>query len=129
MPPIILVAPAAFKGSFSPRQVADAIVIGVRRAIPEAVVLSCPAADGGDGVVDAVQPAGSLRERVRVTGPLGKPVTAELGWLDAETAIFESASACGLALLSPAERDPLRASSRGLGELIFEAADRGARTV
>ena len=129
MPPTILVSPAAFKGSFSPRQVAEAIVNGVRRAVPEAVVLSCPAADGGDGLLDAVLPPGSLRERVRVTGPLGAPVHAELAWLDAETAIFESATACGLALLTPQERDPLRATTRGVGELIFEAVDRGARTV
>src|SRR3989441_3774347 len=129
MPPTILVSPAAFKGSFSPRQVADAIVSGVRRALPEAVVLSCPAADGGDGLLDAVLPPGSLRERVQVTGPVGAPVSAELGWLDVETAIFESASACGLALLKPEERDPLRATTRGVGELIFEAVDRGARTV
>src|SRR2546425_11415335 len=129
MPPTILVSPAAFKGSFSPRQVADAIVSGVRRALPGAVVLSCPAADGGDGLLDAVLPPGSFREHVRVTGPLGVPVSAELGWLDAETAILESASACGLALLKPEERDPLRATTRGVGELIFEAVDRGARTV
>ncbi|OLC73933.1 MAG: hypothetical protein AUH78_12150 [Gemmatimonadetes bacterium 13_1_40CM_4_69_8] len=125
----MLVSPAAFKGSFSPRQVADAIVSGVRRALPGAVVLSCPAADGGDGLLDAVLPPGSFREHVRVTGPLGVPVSAELGWLDAETAILESASACGLALLKPEERDPLRATTRGVGELIFEAVDRGARTV
>src|SRR3989442_16026130 len=129
VPPTILVSPAAFKGSFSPRQVADAIVSGVRRALPGAVVLSCPAADGGDGLLDAVLPPGSFREHVRVTGPLGVPVSAELGWLDAETAILESASACGLALLKPEERDPLRATTRGVGELIFEAGDRGARTV
>jgi len=129
VPPTILVSPAAFKGSFGPRQVADAIVSGVRRAVPGAVVLSCPAADGGDGLLDAVLSPGSLRERVRVTGPLGEPVSAELGWLDAETVIFESASACGLALLKPEERDPLRATTRGVGELIFEAVDRGARTV
>ena len=129
MPPTILVSPTAFKGTFSPRQVADAIVSGVRRALPGAVVLSCPAADGGDGLLDAVLPAGSLRERVPVTGPLGAPVSAELGWLDPETAIFESASACGLALLKPDERDPLRATTRGVGELVFEAVDRGARTV
>jgi len=129
VPPTILVSPAAFKGSFSPRQVADAIVSGVRRALPGAVVLSCPAADGGDGLLDAVLPPGSFREHVRVTGPLGVPVSAELGWLDAETAILESASACGLALLKPEERDPLRATTRGVGELIFEAVDRGARTV
>src|SRR5712691_2961955 len=124
-----LVAPAAFKGTFGPRQVADALVIGVRRALPEAVMLQCPISDGGDGLLDAVLPPGSLRERLKVTGPLGQPVSAELGWVDPETAIFECATACGIWLLKPEDRDPLHATSRGVGELIWEAAERGAKTV
>lgn len=126
---LVLVAPAAFKGSFGPRAVADAIAAGVRRAAPEATVLLCPVADGGDGLLDAVLPPGSLRERVQVSGPLGTPVAAELGWVDPETAILESSTACGLALLAPEQRDPLRTTTRGVGELVWEAVDRGARTV
>ena len=92
-------------------------------------MLLCPVADGGDGLLDAVLPPGSLRERVQVSGPLGMPVPAELGWVDPETAILESSTACGLALLPPEVRDPLRTTTRGVGELIWEAVDRGARTV
>src|SRR5438034_1259311 len=129
MPVVVLVAPGAFKGTLGPRQVAEAIAAGVRRALPEASVLECPVADGGNGLLDAVLPPGALRERLPVTGPVGESVSAELGWIDDETAIFESSSACGLALLEPEERDPLRTTTRGVGELIWEAADRGAKTV
>lgn len=129
MAPVILVAPAAFKGTLSPRQVAEALATGVRRAIPGAAVLECPVADGGNGLLDVVLPAGALRERVDVAGPIGDPVSAELGWIDGETAIIESASACGLALVEPEDRDPLRTTTRGVGELIWVAADRGAKTV
>lgn len=129
MPPIVLVAPAAFKGTLGPRQVAEALSLGLRRALPEAQVLQCPISDGGDGLLDAVLPPGSLRERVTVTGPLGQPVSGELGWVDPETAIFESATACGIALLQPNELDPLRATTRGVGELIWEAVERGAQAV
>jgi glycerate kinase len=125
----ILVAPAAYKGSFGPRAVAEAIALGARRACPQATVLECPVADGGDGLLEAVLGTSSLRERVRVTGPLGESVEAELGWIDPETAIFASASACGLALVPEGRRDPLRATTRGVGELLVEAADRGATTV
>ena len=59
MPPVILVAPAAFKGTLGPRQVADAIAAGVRRAVAGAVVLECPVADGGNGLLDVVLPAGN----------------------------------------------------------------------
>lgn len=125
----VLVAPTAFKGTIGPRQAADALAAGARRALPQAVVLTCPLSDGGDGLLDAVLEPSALRESVAVTGPLGVPVQAVLGWIDAETAIFESASACGLALLEPGRRNPLEATSRGVGELLVEAVDRGAKTV
>src|SRR5437763_5479832 len=129
MPDVVLVAPAAFKGTLGPRQVAEAISAGARRALPGAAVLQCPISDGGDGLLDAVLPPGSLRQHLRVTGPLGEPVSGELGWIDPETAIFESATACGIALLRPDELDPLRTTTRGVGELIWEAVERGATTV
>src|SRR3989441_9993756 len=129
MSPLILAAPAAFKGTLGPRQVAEALAAGVREALPEASVLQCPLSDGGDGLLDAVLPRGSLRERLKVTGRRGEPVSGELGWLDAETAIFESATACGIALLRPEQLDPLHATTRGVGELIWEAVDRGAKMV
>src|SRR2546427_3780870 len=129
MSQLILIAPAAFKGTLGPRQVADALAAGVRRALPEASVLLCPISDGGDGLLDAVLPPGTLRERLQVTGPLGDPVSAELGWVDPETAIFESATACGIRLLRPDQLDPLRTTTRGVGEVIWEAAERGAKSV
>ena len=129
MPPVILIAPAAFKGTIGPRQVAEALAAGVRRAAPGATVLECPVADGGNGLLDVVLPTGALRERLEVTGPIGESVSAELGWIDAETAIIESASACGLALVEPEDRDPMRTTTRGVGELIWTAADRGAKTI
>ena len=125
----ILVAPTAFKGSLGPRDVVDALAAGARQACPDATVLTCPVADGGDGLLEAVLPAQALRETVQVSGPLGQPVRATLGWLDERTALFESASACGLRLVAPSQLDPLGATSRGVGELIAEAIQRGADTV
>src|SRR3989475_101650 len=129
MSQLILIAPAAFKGTLGPRQVADAMAAGALRALPDAAVLQCPISDGGDGLLDVVLAPGALRERISVTGPLGEQVSGELGWVDPEIAIFESATACGIALLKPEQFDPLRATTRGVGELIWEAAERGAKTV
>src|SRR5437588_11204566 len=125
----ILVAPAAFKGTLGPRQVAEALSAGIRRAVPEASLLQCPISDGGDGLLDAVLTPGSLREPVSVTGPVGAPWRGVLGWVDPETAIFESATASGIALLRSDQLDPLRATTRGVGELIWEATERGAKVV
>ena len=129
MSQVVLIAPAAFKGTLGPRQVAEALAVGARRALPDATLLQCPVSDGGDGLLDAVLAPTALRERIGVTGPVGEPVSGELGWVDPETAIFESATACGIALLKPEQLDPLRATTRGVGELVWEAVERGAKTV
>src|SRR5436305_5094085 len=129
MQQLILVAPAAFKGTMSPLQVAEALAEGARRALPDAAVLELPTSDGSDGLLDTALPRGSLRERITVAGPLGESVSGELGWVDPETAIFESATACGIAPRQPEELEPLRATTRGVGGLIWEAVERGARTV
>src|SRR2546423_2065532 len=129
MSQLILVAQAAFKGTWGPGQVADAVAVAAGRALPAAVVPQCPVPDGGDGLLDAVLAPAALGERLSVTGPLGEPVSGELGWVDPETAIFESATACGIALLKPEQLDPLRATTRGVGELVWEAVERGAKTV
>src|SRR5260370_3682524 len=126
VPPVVLVAPAAFKGTLGPRQVAEAIATGVRRALRGASVVECPVADGGNGLRDVVLPAGALRERLQVTGPIGESVSAELGWIDGETAIIESASACGLALVEPEDRDPMRTTTRGVGERLWTPPVPGA---
>ena len=99
------------------------------RARPDARVTILPVSDGGDGLLEAVLPADARREAIAVAGPLGARVDATLGWLDEVTAICESAAACGLALVPRDARDPLRATTRGVVDLIHAAATRGARTV
>jgi glycerate kinase len=83
--------------------------------------------DGGDGLLDALAPA--RRTTHEVTGPLGMPVWADLGWLDRTTAVVETRLACGLSLVTPGARDPLRTTTRGAGQLIVKALEGGAETV
>jgi glycerate kinase len=88
-----------------------------------------PLADGGEGTLDALVAAlGGSRRRAAVTGPLGEPVDAEWALLPGGVAVVEMARASGLALL-PRISDPLRASTRGTGELIATAIRAGARRV
>jgi len=125
----VVVAPNAFKGSLSPVQAGEAMAEGVRRAWPGAEVVPVPVADGGDGTLEAlVSATGGEYRTARVTGPLGEPVTARWGVLgDGKTAVLETAQACGLALVPPDRRDPLRATTYGVGELIRTALDAGFR--
>jgi glycerate 2-kinase len=117
-----LLCPASLKGVLSAREAAAALGRGVREAGAEAVEL--PVADGGEGTADVVASAlgGEWRE-ARVSDPLGRPVDARWLLLDDGRAVVESAAAIGLPLLAPRERDPLRASSRGLGELVAAALE------
>lgn len=81
-----------------------------------------PLADGGEGTAEVVHAAlGGEWRRARVPDPLGRPVTARWLFLPDGRAVVEAAEAIGLPLLEAEERDPLRASSRGLGELVRNA--------
>jgi glycerate kinase len=127
--PVILVAPDSFKGTFSAREVAQAIARGLRAAGRDAVEL--PVGDGGEGTMDALVAAlgGQLRTAV-VSDPLGQAVEATFALLpDGETAIVETAQASGLWRVSEEERDAWAASTRGTGELIAAAAKAGASMV
>lgn len=88
-------------------------------------------ADGGEGTVEAMIAAtqGTTQYAV-VTGPLGEKVNACWGMSgDGATAFIEMAAASGLALVPPAQRNPLLTTSRGTGELILNALDKGARNI
>ncbi len=126
----ILVASDSFKGSLSSMEVAQAVTTGMHRVFPQARVLAVPMADGGEGTVQALVAAtGGKLVDVKVTGPLGTPVTARFGWLPDSTAVLEMAAASGLTLVPEEKRDPTITTTFGTGELIKAALDRGASKI
>ncbi|MEV4945443.1 glycerate kinase [Streptomyces sp. NPDC053755] len=124
----VLVAADKFKGSLTAVQVAERVTAGLRRVVPELEVETLPVADGGDGTVAAAVAAGFERREVRVTGPLGEPVTAAFA-LRGTTAVVEMAEASGLQLLPTGVFAPLTATTYGSGELLRAALDAGATTI
>lgn len=120
-------APNPFKGSLGAPAAAAAIARGIRSAVPGAEVLEVPVADGGEGTVEAlVAAAGGEIEEMEVEGPLGEPVRARWGLIEkGRTAVIELASASGLSLVPPGERDPRRTSTFGFGQLLENARRRG----
>ncbi|MBL7165499.1 MAG: glycerate kinase [Dehalococcoidales bacterium] len=121
----IVVAPQSFKGSLPAREVADAIVRGIRRVLADAEVVVLPMADGGEGTVDAlVYATGGRTMQAEVTGPLGDRVLAIWGILgDGVTAVVEMAAASGLKLVPQDRLDPLAATTYGTGELVRAVLD------
>jgi len=127
----IIIAPDSFKDSLSAEGVADAIAAGLATVWPDAELIKCPMADGGEGTVESVLAAcnGELRSH-QVQGPLGGTVDARWGWLaESHTAIIEMAEASGLQLVPPGKRDACSSSTFGTGELIRAALDAGAQRI
>ncbi|MBB1483919.1 glycerate kinase [Tessaracoccus sp. MC1865] len=126
---LVVIAPDKFKGSLAAHEVVEAIAAGIRDVMGEgAEIVSLPVADGGEGTVEAAISAGYERRTATVRGPLGHGVNAHWALRDSE-AVIEMAAASGLELIPAAERDGLRASSFGTGELVRAALDAGASTI
>jgi len=125
----VLIAPCSFKGSLTAREASRRIASGLRAASPKLETIECPLADGGEGTLEVLLEAlGGERRSAKVEDPLGHEIHADYGLSGGgKRAILEAAQAIGLTLLRPEERDPLRASTYGLGQLVKAALDRGVR--
>lgn len=125
----IIVAIDSFKGCLTSREANQAAAEGILKSTPNAHVVQIPVSDGGEGWLEAFQPAvGGERVEVSVYDPLMRPIVAEYLVKD-EMAVIEIAKASGLTLLSPEERDPMRATSYGTGQLVVDAVRRGCRHI
>lgn len=125
----VVCAPDSFKESMSALVAARALAEGVRRVVPDAECRLVPMADGGEGTAETIVEAlGGELVTVACVDALGRPAQATYGWVaEASLAVVDVAAACGLAQIAPAERDVMRATSRGVGQLLRHALDRGAR--
>lgn len=145
----IIIAPDSFKECLPSPRVAAVLASELRSIKPGWEVVECPLSDGGEGFADIVTAVlGGKMETVEVTGPLGKPVIARFGMVTemgdgagmgmemgmemstgtgtgTQTGIIEAASACGLQLVPPSQRNPRLSTSRGVGELMMAAFRKG----
>ena len=125
----IVVASDSFKGSLTSLQVADSVQKAVRQVCPSCNVVKVNVADGGEGTMEALQQTlGGTMEKISVSDPLGRKMVAGYVILDdRRTAVIEMSAASGLPLLQPSERNPLKTSTYGTGEMICDALDKGCR--
>lgn len=124
-----IVAIDSFKGCLTSREANQAAAEGILKSTPNAHVIQIPVSDGGEGWLEAFQSAvGGERVEVSVYDPLMRPIVAEYLVKD-EMAVIEIAKASGLTLLLPEERDPMRATSYGTGQLVVDAVRRGCRHI
>lgn len=125
----VVVAIDSLKGSLSSIEAGLAAKEGILKARPDATVVVKPLADGGEGTVDAlIEGMNGERVDITVTGPMGTPVSCYYGYLkESNTAIMEMASAAGITLVPDNEKNPMLASTYGVGEMILNAMERGCR--
>lgn len=123
----IVAAIDSFKGSMTSIEAGNAAKAGILAAHPEAQVVVKPLADGGEGTTEAlIEGLKGDRITLTVTGPFGEPVSCCYGYLPAtSTAVIEMATAAGITLSD--RRDPLAATTRGVGEIILDAINHGCR--
>jgi glycerate kinase len=127
----ILIAPDKFKGSLSAKQVAENIALGIRDEIPDAQIEIAPVADGGEGTAEVIcNSRGGEWVTCRAHGPLGSPIETRYAWLSENaSAVIEMSEAAGLRALKNGVRDVLCANTFGVGEMLLDAAKRGAREI
>lgn len=127
----ILIACDSFKDALDSMSVCQAVERGLLRADPRFETRAFPLSDGGEGMAEVLRVHLGLQEKtLEVQGPLGRKTSAKYGLsLDGQLAFIEMAQAAGLQLLSTPERNPLKTSTYGVGEMIADALQQGAKRI
>jgi glycerate kinase len=127
----ILIAPDKFKGALNAREVAENIAKGLHDALPDATIEIVPMADGGEGTAEVICNArGGSWVQCKAHDPLGREIDVRYAWIgDEKLAVIEMSEASGMRRLPESERDPLRSTTFGVGEMILDAVSRGASEI
>jgi glycerate kinase len=127
----IVIAPDKFKGTLNAREVAQNITKGLLDVLPDAQIEIVPMADGGEGTAEAICGArGCSWLECKAHDPLGRQIDGRYGWIDQERlAVMEMSEAAGMRRLSESERDPIRVTTFGVGEMSLDATKRGAKDI
>jgi glycerate 2-kinase len=127
----VLIAPDKFKGALNASDVAENVAKGLLDVLPDADIEIVPMADGGEGTAEAICEArGCSWVECKAHDALGREIDARYGWIDqGKLVVMEMSEAAGMRRLSETERDPVRATTFGVGEMILDATRRGANEI
>ncbi len=124
-----ILIPDSFKGTLSSERVCELISNKINVIFPDSDVVSLPVADGGEGTVDCFLTAtGGERVSSVFKNPFCEDISAYYGMISDDTAVIETAQTAGLPLIED-RKNPLKASTVGVGEQIVHAAQRGAKNI
>ena len=127
----IIIAPDSYKGCLRSSEICDIIEKAYLRVFPEAQIIKLPLADGGEGTTEAlVKSLDGEYTSIQATDPLGRIVSARYGLADGgRLAVMEMAETAGIELVGDDELNPMLATTRGVGEMIKDAVDRGVEKI
>ncbi len=127
----VVIAIDSFKGSISSKIASETLRLGILTHFPNLNVVIIPVSDGGEGLIEALENKKSFRHvSLIVSNPVGKPIKADyLLSADNKTAIMEMATAAGLTLIEESDRNPMKTTTFGVGEMICDALKRGCRHI
>ncbi|WP_020004089.1 glycerate kinase [Brachyspira innocens] len=126
----IVIIPDSFKGSTSSMEVCNCIEKGVLKVFKNAEIKKIPVADGGEGTVDSIlYAAGGNMKKIKVRNPEGKIIEAKYGIINKDKAVIEMAEASGITLVDDKNRNPLKYSTYGTGELIKDALNNNIKEI
>lgn len=126
----VIIAPDSFKGCLTADEVSRSIAEGLRQISPLSQPIIILLSDGGEGFGEIFNKRDKVKTECFAEDPLGRLIKTDYYIIDnGETAVIESAKVCGLGLLSPEERNPMKASSFGLGQLIKDAIGKGCKKI
>ena len=127
----ILIAPDKFKGSLNAREVAENIAKGLRDGTRDVEIEIVPMADGGEGTAEAICDArGGSWLQCKAHDPFGREIDARYGCIESgKIAVMEMSEAAGMRRISEDQRDPVRATTFGVGEMILDATKRAANEI
>lgn len=127
----IIVACDSFKGCMSSKEVEECIKKGILKANPKHKVLLFPMADGGEGTskvfCDIIQ---GNNVEVLTVDAYGKNIFSSYCMSqDSSMAVMDVASCIGLNMTPKEKRNPMIASSRGVGIMLKDAIEKGCKKI
>ena len=125
-----ILVPDSFKGTLSAIEVCNIMKSSIKNLYKDANIISVPVADGGEGTVDAFLYAlGGEKKSVWVSDAFNEQkILAHYAMLKDDIAVIEMAACAGLPLVKN-RLEPDKTTTFGVGELIIDAVNSGAKKI
>lgn len=125
-----ILVPDSFKGTLSAIEVCNIMKSSIKNLYKDANIISVPVADGGEGTVDAFLYAlGGEKKSIWVSDAFNEQkILAYYAMLKDDIAIIEMAACAGLPLVKN-RLEPDKTTTFGVGELIIDAVNNGAKKI